>query len=321
MHRWSYVIALLLVASLFAVPARAQDADFANWVTNFKAEASQAGVSPRLIDAAMNGLEPDPSVIELDQKQPENKITLEQYLHNTINARRIKKGREMLTEYAVPLKRISQQYGVQPKYIVALWGIESDFGQHPGNFSVVRSLATLSYEGRRAEFFSKELINALKIIEAEGIPPEQLTGSWAGAMGGCQFMPSTYQAYAADGNGDGKRDIWGTPEDVFATTANYLHHLGWNPAQQWGGPAMFPDDFSDDSIDQARSGHYWTKHNVGFASGVKPKDEEQFYAITVGADGDAYLVSENFKALLNWNRSRYFATAVGTLADAIGDEE
>ena len=310
----------LLAVLLHGTAAHADEADFAKWVENFKEEAVKAGISQPVIDAAFTGLEPDDAVIQLDQKQPENKLTLEQYLHNTINARRIHKGREMLAFYAEPLKRISQKYGVQPKYIVALWGIESDYGQHPGNFSVVRSLATLAYEGRRAELFSKELVSALAIIEAENIAPEELTGSWAGAMGGCQFMPSTYRTYAADGNGDGKRDIWKTPEDVFASIANYLHNLGWNPAQQWGGAAVADDDFSDD-IDKARSGHYWSKHGVSFTSGAKPKDEEQFYAITVGSDGDAYLVSENFKALLNWNRSRYFAAAVGTLADAIGDEE
>ncbi len=318
MQRIRFALLILLLSS---TNAYADEADFTNWLTNFKAEVVRQGIAPNVADAALNGLEPDPSVIELDQKQPENKVTLEKYLHNTINARRIKKGREILAQYAVPLQQISQRHGVQPKYIVALYGIESDYGQHPGNFSVVRSLATLAYEGRRAEFFSKELINALTIIQTENIPPEQLTGSWAGAMGGCQFMPSTYQTYAADGNNDGRRDIWNAPVDVFASIANYLHGLNWNPNQQWGGAASMPDDVSDDSIDTAKSGHYWTKRGVGFASGAKPKDEEQFYAITVGADGDAYLVSENFKALLNWNRSRYFAVAVGTLADAIGAEE
>ncbi len=330
MPRRYFAILSVLIALTFGMAARAQDmpldaaedAKFTQWVEQFKARAVAQGVSQRVVDEAFTGLTLDTEVIALDRKQPENKVTLARYLHNTISNRRIEKGRQMLADHADALAAISKQYGVQPQYIVALWAIESDYGDHKGDFSVVQSLATLAYEGRRAEFFSNELIDALKILDAEHLHSDELTGSWAGAMGDCQFMPSTYLNYAVDASGDGKRDIWNNPADVFASIANYLHSLGWNPQENWGRAVTLPKKYHlrSDSIKHGHSGNFWRKQGLVYVGGGHPDGPTNLYAIYAGTPGEqAYLITDNYKALLQWNRSRYFATAVGTLADAIGE--
>jgi membrane-bound lytic murein transglycosylase B len=261
-------------------------------------------------------------VIALDRKQPENKVSLTRYLENTITDGRIEKGRDMLVEHAEMLEKVSKRYGVQPKYIVALWAIESDFGRQQGSFSVIRSLATLAFEGRRAEFFSKELIAALKILQAENIPSSELRGSWAGAMGNCQFMPSTFLAYAVDATGDGHRDIWTAKYDVFASIANYLSSIGWNNDEEWGRAVLLPDDFkiAEATLKQGKSANDWAKRGLKYVDDTAPDGKATYYAIYAGTpDEGALLVTENFNVILQWNRSRYFATAVGTLADAIGE--
>lgn len=313
----------------FGASARAQDERFDAWLQTFKAKATAEGIAPQTLEDAFAGVEPDETVVKLDRKQPENQITIEQYLNNTISDRRIRIGREMLREHAAVLAKIGAKYNVQPKYIVALWGIESDFGNHKGNFSVIRSLATLAYEGRRADFFSKELVAALKILESEQLQSAQLTGSWAGAMGDCQFIPSTYLRYAVDADGDGHRDIWNNPEDTFASIANYLHALGWNSNLEVMTNAVTPDDFkaSEASLDKAHSADYWHKRgfSVSYGNGLsRIGGPRMLYAIRLSkadeADSNIVLVTDNFKALLQWNRSRYFAAAVSQLADAIESE-
>lgn len=312
---------------MLAVPmmASAQDADFDRWLESMKRQAAHQGIRPDIAEAALSGIELDEEVVNLDQKQPENKITLEKYLSNTITKRRIRIGKELMQEHRALLNRIAAKYHVQPNYLVALWGIESDYGSQKGNFSVVRSLATLAYEGRRAEFFGKELIAALQILQSESLESNDLSGSWAGAMGNCQFMPSTYLRYAVDGDGDGHRDIWNNPADTLASIANYLHSLGWKDDRGWGVPVVFPEDFSDSEADikQARPAAEWRQRGVEWERSPKiAHNATPAYAIYVGQPAEAsYLVTDNYKAILEWNRSRYFATAVGMLADAIGDEE
>lgn len=322
-HRY-FLFMSLLIALMFGASAHAQvDDAFQPWLENFKQQAASQGISQPIIDEALTGIEPDPRVVTLDQKQPENTMTLEKYLSNTVTKRRIEKGREMLDEYRDTLNKIRNDYGVQPKYIVALWAMESNFGEQQGSFSVIRSLATLAYEGRRAEFFSKELIAALRILEDEHMVASELTGSWAGAMGGCQFMPSTYINHAADGDGDGHRDIWNDPADVFASIASYLHSLGWNDGKEWGFAAHFPEGFSEQQADISKARSVKELRKLGIMSRNPSRlahARGEYYAIYSRTPSDgAFLVTNNYKALLEWNRSRYFATAVGTLADAIGE--
>lgn len=312
----------VLVVLMFGADANAQGESFAKWSESFKARAIAEGIPSRVVDEAFEGLEPDARVVKLDRKQPESKISLTRYLENTITDGRIEKGRDMLSENADQLEKVSKLYGVQPKYIVALWAIESDFGRQQGDFSVIRSLATLAYEGRRAEFFSKELIAALKILEAENIPSSDLRGSWAGAMGNCQFMPSTFLKYAVDATGDGHRDIWSSKHDTFASIANYLSSIGWDGSEEWGRAAIPPADFkpSEANLRHGKSSHQWGKRGFKYDDASTPDGYDQLFAVYSGdPDEGAFLVTNNFNVILQWNRSRYFATAVGMLADAIGE--
>jgi membrane-bound lytic murein transglycosylase B len=204
------------------------DQAFQKWLTEFKQDALTKGISQQTLNEAFASTEPIDRVIELDRKQPESTLTLEEYLQKVVSAGRIRRGKELYNEHRAVLDKISAEYGVPGNYIVALWGIETSYGDNTGGFSVVDSLATLAYDGRRSEYFRSELINALKIIDADHIEAYDMDGSWAGAMGQCQFMPSSFLSYAVDYNHDGKRDIWNTQEDVFASIANYLHSSGWN---------------------------------------------------------------------------------------------
>lgn len=318
-----HIVAVLMVCALPLV-ASAQDADgFASWLVDFEARAVNEGLPSSVVQSALSGLALDDSVITLDQKQPERKITLTKYLDNTINARRIRIGREMMQEHRAVLKKISARYHVQPEYLVALWGIESDYGNHQGDFSVVQSLATLAYEGRRRDFFTGELLAALRVLVSEGMGPDQLTGSWAGAMGNCQFMPSTYLKYAVDGDGDGKRDIWNSVPDTLASIANYLHALGWQNDRGWGVKVDAPDGFDHNDLKQPHMSGEWRKQGLHWhkGNGSIPGHSIPLYAIYAGQPEEGtYLVTDNYKAILEWNRSRYFATAVGTLADAIRNQ-
>lgn len=313
----------LSLAGSLILASSAYARSFEDWLVDIEAQAVNAGVSASIARDALRGLEENARVVALDKKQPENKITLTKYLSNTISERRINTGRAMMEEHRDVLEKISAKYGVQPQYIVALWGIESDYGSYQGDFSVVRSLATLAYEGRRKELFTKELIAALKILDKENLASSELTGSWAGAMGNCQFMPSTYLAHAADGDGDGDRDIWNSTPDTLASIANYLHSLGWKNDRGWGAKAEASADFGANrtSITHAKTAAEWKQHGLSWEeNGSINSDNTPLYAIHAGKPHEGlYVVTSNYKAILQWNRSRYFATAVGTLADAIGE--
>lgn len=203
---------------------------FNDWLAEFRQDALADGISEATLDEAFADAKVIDRVIELDRKQPESTQTMEEYLEKIVNTKRIEKGREMMATHRDLLKEISAKYDVAPQYIVALWGIETNYGSNTGNYSIVNALATLAYEGRRSEFFRTELLKVLHISQDDGIPASEIKGSWAGAMGQCQFMPSSFMNFAVDHNGDGKRDIWNTQEDVFASIANYLNKSGWDNA-------------------------------------------------------------------------------------------
>ena len=214
-----------------AAYTQVDDSGLKTWVTGFKQRAAQKGISAKTL-SALDNLFVNEKVVKLDRSQPEHKQTMEQYLANVINDARIKKGKQLMRENKKLLTELSSAFQVEPEYIVALWGLETSYGKNTGGFGVVNSLATLAYEGRRKEFFENELINALKIIDAGHVSAANMRGSWAGAMGQNQFMPSSFNAYAIDYNNDGKKDIWATREDVLASIANYLFTEGWSPAKK-----------------------------------------------------------------------------------------
>ena len=296
--------------------------DYNTWLANVRADAKARGISQRTIDAALTSkVTPVPRIIELDRKQPEGKMTFAQYKKRVISKDRIAQGRRLYREHKTLLNQVSAKYGVQPQYIVALWGIETSYGNNTGGFGVVQALATLAYDGRRSKFFRSELMNALKIIDAGHISAHKMKGSWAGAMGQNQFMPSSFNAYAVDGNGDGKRDIWTSLPDVFASTANYLAKSGWRGDEKWGRRVKLPAGFSKSlegrKIKKPISA--WKRMGVTLPNGqpLPGGDLQASIVAPDGVTGPAYIIYNNFRTIMRWNNSTYFATSVGTLADAI----
>ena len=207
---------------------------FDQWLNAFRAEALGAGIRAEVFDRAFAGVTPDMSVIKADRSQPEFSRPVWEYLEGALSPVRVRKGQALLVQYSDILQRIEQRYGVDRQALVAVWGMESNFGDFQGNKSVIRSLATLAYEGRRPAFANSQLIAALQIIQHGDIQPEKMLGSWAGAMGQTQFIPTTYNTHAVDFDGDGRRDIWNSPADALASTAHYLQSSGWQQGQPWG---------------------------------------------------------------------------------------
>lgn len=322
------VQALVMILSLlWAGAAMAQEPLAYNpvplglWVQELREEAVGKGVSAALFDKAFSGFEVNERVIELDRSQPEGRKTLNEYLQGAVTAGRKSKARSLYQQHRSLLDKISAEYGVQPRFIVALWGIETDFGGYTGNMDTVHSLATLAYEGRRSEFFRDELLKALTIIQQGHATLDTMRGSWAGAMGQCQFMPSSFLQYAQDYNHDGRKDIWGTLPDVFASIANYLKQSGWDNTQTWGRKVQLPAGFNTSLADDVtyRPLSEWRQLGLRSADGSELPDKPLQAALTRPGDVKvaAYLVYHNYDVILKWNRSRYFATAVGTLSDAV----
>ena len=314
--------AVLGAVSVFPMMALAQDApDFASFVAGVKSEGETRGLSPSTL-AILDQITPIEKVVELDHRQPEFTATYQSYLKAILKPERIAAGRKLMVQNRDLLTAVSKKYHVQAKFIVALWGIESGFGQSMGSYSIPASLATLAWEGRRSAFFKGELFNALTIIDKGDVPAEKMVGSWAGAMGQCQFMPSTYLKYAQDWDGDGKRDIWHNRGDVLASTANYLSQLGWRDDRGWGRPVKLPKNFNRHLIglETQKPLKDWAKLGVLAANGKK-LPQGAWNGSIVLADpetGPAFLVTDNYRAIMTWNRSTLFALSVGQLADALG---
>ena len=312
---------LIIVLITFSSPAFAVSGDFNVWLSGIRKQAAAQGISQKTINAALNNIHPIQKAIDLDKKQPEKKRSFAQYKKLIVNDLRIKRGRQMLRTHAHALQEVENQFGVPKEFIVALWGIETNYGSNTGGFKVVPALATLAWEGRRAKFFTKELMNALKIIDEGHISAVNMKGSWAGAMGQNQFMPSSFNAYAIDGNGDGKRDIWNTKKDIFASTANYLKKNGWKTGQRWGRRVTLPANFSATLISPKikKPISYWASLGVKkLGGGVLPQEDMMASIVAPdGKSGEAYIVYNNYQTIMDWNRSTYFATSVGLIADRL----
>ena len=244
--------------------AFSQDLAFDSWLFELKAEARKQGISNDLLEKAFFDVKPIERVLELDKKQPEFTLTVTKYLHNVVSKKRIVKGRYLLLSNESLLNRIEKKFNIPGNLIIALWGIETNFGDHSGSFSVISALTTLAFDGRRSAFFRKELINALKILNDGHVELSKMKGSWAGAMGQCQFMPSTFLQYAIDYNGDGKKDLWGSKEDALASAANYLSKMGWDSSSSWGMEVMARNKNEYD---------YWS--SVGQLKPTKSKGEKR----------------------------------------------
>jgi len=321
----AFFVVLAMVA--FAFPASANNGDFDIWLSNLRAEAKQRGISDNVLDRALANVAPIPRVIELDRSQPEFKLTFDEYLGKVVSETRKKTAAEKMKEHDVLLTEIAKKYGVQKRFLVTFWGVETSFGRYLGSFNVPHALVTLAYDGRRSAYFREELFNALTILEQGHIAPADMKGSWAGAMGQSQFMPSSFLNYAVDWDGDGRRDIWTSKADVFASSANYLAKAGWRDDITWGRAVKLPAGLrvkgrgptalADEKI--------WMVLSDWAAAGVRNVDGtalptralEARLVMPAGEGGPAFLVYSNFESILRWNRSNYYALAIGILSDTL----
>ncbi len=311
------IIAFLAVL-LFSHQACAQGEDFGIFLSGVRAEAAGKGLSPQTL-TALDGLQPIPHVIELDRRQAEFTMTLDQYLKAVVTPRKVKAGRKALEANRALLAAIEHRYGVPGRFVVALWGIESGFGTAQGGFPVLASLATLAWDGRRPAFFRGELLNALTMLDHGGLHADALVGSWAGAMGQCQFMPSTYLAHAVHWEGDGAADIWRNRADSLASIAHYLADLGWRDDQTWGRAVRLPPRFDTGliGVETKKPLAEWAHLGVTAADGKTLPKKAGLEASVILVNGRAFAVYDNFRALMTWNRSTLFALSAGHLADAL----
>lgn len=330
---------LLLSSNVALAETPSAKPDFNSYTTALKIEAQSKGYDAALLDAVFSSLEFHERIVSADRSQPEVVETLSTYLPKRVSEIRIKMARERYQQYLPQLEEIGQRYGVQPRFIIALWGLESSFGRFTGNYSIPSALATLAYEGRREAFFRQEFFNALDILAQGHISLENMKGSWAGAMGQNQFMPSSFLAYAQDGDGDGKKDIWTNELDVFASIANYLKQQGWDNEKTWGREVILPAGFDASlaiqrgSLARAewlkrwnaseRTLTEWQKLGVKRLNGesLPQRDIGAALVLPDGENGRAFLAYSNYKSLMHWNRSYYFVTSVGYLADLIVAEQ
>ncbi len=305
-----------------AMPAlAAEPEDFQTWLAGLRQEALSRGVGEKILDQALGGIAPVPEVLELDQRQPEFVDTFLNYLDRRVTPERVEQGGKLLRQYRSVLDRVANRYGVPANILVAFWGLETHYGKHLGDHLVPEALATLAYDTRRSSFFRGQLLEALDILQAGHIAPPEMKGSWAGAMGQVQFMPSTFQAYAVDGDGDGRKDIWHSLPDAFASAANFLHELGWHPGELWGREVRVPESFDWRlaRLDVKKPVDAWRAMGVTQADGKPLPNSGLQGSIVVpqGHRGPAFLVYHNFDTILDWNRSVSYALAVGYLADRL----
>ena len=294
---------------------------FAAWRDGFADRARAAGISDAVLAAAFEGVTPDPDVIRLDRNQSEFTKTIWDYLDAAVSDTRVTRGRAAYRDHAETLARIEARYGVPAEVVVAVWGLETSFGAYRGSNDVIRSLATLAHDGRRSEFFEAQLMAALRILQAGDVPARAMRGSWAGAMGHTQFMPTSFLDHAVDFDGDGRRDIWGEdPTDALASAANYLARHGWQAGQPWGVEVALPDGF-----DYGQTGHRvrkaageWAAQGVRDVAGrAVPDHGPASIILPAGAQGAAFMVFENFRVIERYNPADAYVIGVGHLADRI----
>ncbi len=310
-------------AAFTGSPAAGVDhaASFAAWRDAFSTQALQAGIQPRTVREVLGQAQWQPRVVELDRAQPEFTRTPWAYLDSAVSPQRIAQGQAKLAEHKAALDAAAARFGVPASVITAIWGIESNYGSNFGSFRTVDALATLAYEGRRRAWAQAELLAALRIVDQGDIAADRMLGSWAGAMGHTQFLPSVYLAYAVDADGDGHRDIWGSIPDVLTSTAHFLARSGWQASETWGAEVVLPPHFDHARADPAvrQTTTQWEAEGVRSADG-QPLPALSAASITApaGARGPAFVVGTNFRAILRYNNSVNYALAVALLSRQIG---
>ncbi len=306
-------------ASMAELPTMT-DAAFAECKAGLQDKAVQAGVSADTASRVMADVSYLERVIELDRRQPEFTTTFADYLNRRVNESRISKGREMLAEHKDLLARVTRETGVPAPYLVAFWGLETNYGSYFGKMQVPSALTTLACDPRRTTFFTEQLIAALRIIDEGAIPAEQMEGSWAGAMGHVQFMPTVFLKHAVDADGDGRRDLWNSLPDAMMSAGKFLESMGWDGDYRWGREVLLPENFDFSQADGRRlSLAEWRKLGITDAFGNALAREPIKAALVVpsGHQGPAFLAYSNFRVIMGWNRSEFYAIAVGHLADRV----
>jgi len=339
--KFSHIITSLIVVSITLIPLKNLQAKILNeegfkqYVVELKKEALAQGFEQSLIETSFANVKFHKRAVTADRKQPEKVETLDTYLPKRVPSWKVKKARVLYKEHKEILTQIGNDYAVQPRFIVALWGLETNFGKFTGGYNVVSALSTLAYEGRREVFFKTQLWAALTILDEGHIKIENMKGSWAGAMGQNQFMPTSFLAYAVDGDGDGKKDIWQNQIDIFASMANYLQKEGWNDELTWGRQVKLPQNFDISLAIPKNTGSRknwlkaWAQTEKTLAQwqalGIRRADGTNLPNVDIKAalvfpddeNGRAYLAYDNYKSLMHWNLSYYFVSSVGHLSDRI----
>ncbi len=311
----------VVLAAPLALPLAARaESRFDGYLASVKSQALQAGIRPQTVDAALAGVTLNPKILELYRHQPEFTLTWAQYKARVMPAERLANARLAFAREAATLVPAAERFGADPRVVVGIWGLESDFGAKTGNYRVLEALVTLGFDGRREAYWRGEALNALRILDNGDIAPARMTGSWAGAMGQPQFMPSSYLHYAVDADGDGRRDIWTDRADVFGSVANYLGKSGWRMGEPWGQPILVPPGFDAGATgrDKKRSLGEWQRIGVRRIDGAtfSRADVEGAVVMPDGAGGEAYMVYRNFHVIRHYNPSDFYALAVGLLGNA-----
>jgi len=313
---------------------------FSEWRADLRAEALSKGISAEIFEKAFEGIELDPKVIKLDRNQPEFTQTYDDYITKRVSPSRIKNGKAKMLENRDLFDDVSQKIGVQKRFIAGIWGMETNYGGYTGGYNVIRSLATLAYDMRRSDYFRRQLLSALNILQEGHVTADKFVGSWAGAMGQGQFMQSSFFAYAYDFDGDGRKDIWNDKADVFASIGNYLKKHDWDTGRTWGRQVQLPKDVDGlwQKVKQTKPVTYcrralkdhskqltlaeWQKLGVRTIYGsnlplVKDPDFKASLVMPAGKDGPAFLTYKNFRAILSYNCSNFYALGVSLLSDEL----
>lgn len=312
----AWLLALVLAAPLHAAePAQ----DFQRWLDGVRAEAREQGISEATLAASLDGLEPVSSILEADRNQPKEPRDFCGYMERRLTETRIQRGKRLMAQHRALLDEIRDEYGVPPRYLVSLWGLETNYGDYMGDHHEIAALATLAYDPRRKDLFREQLLAALEVVEQGHQSPDKWTGSWAGATGQLQFMPKTFLRYAVDWDGDGVKDIWNSEADALATGANYMKKSGWRPGETWGRQVSLPGEMPRDArvLGRTRPLDHWREQGVRRSDGGDlPAARIEGHVVLPRRNRDpAFLVYRNYRTFLTWNNSTFFAVSVGTLAD------
>lgn len=326
-HLRSAMLALAVLSGCASGPSTPLNTDvpveqrFARWVANFRETARAAGIDEPTLNSALDGVQLRHRAVEADRAQPEFTRTLWDYLDAVVSPQRVAMGQQKLQELRPETEAATTSHGVPGPILMAVWGIESNYGGNYGDVPVIDALATLGFEGRREAWARGELLAALKILQQGDIDRARMIGSWAGAMGQTQFMPSSYLAYAVDADGDGRRDIWGSMADVLASTANYLAKSGWRADEPWGLEVQLPGGFDPARADPAvqQSSAQWAAEGVkAMGDAPWPALADASILLPAGARGPAFIVGRNYRTILRYNNSTSYALTVCLLAQRIG---